>query len=707
MPINGPSLTVTQHTTVDQLQSFVRDNATAKDKILGKKDPITGHTTLYIGRKTSFKDMLTGKAVQRKAEAKTAVLTILHSSLQQTKSGRVLTQDESRAIDDLASSVTNRRNDTGNHGMKAGIINLLASAVQGAKSYGKAPGGPAKGPQLTDLGNFAAHVNTAGTGLSNALQNGTSMQAVADTLGDEIANAFRGTHPGADDRLAFAMSDGKDFKEQLLAGMKAGLGNPAGENLGKSQDVLAAIDSAFNRAAAQMLPNAEVGGNLITLNYVDKYGQNGTADLPKIILQTPTGPKEYAPEGFLGTGGFADVYSYKATDGSNEVIAYKVSKDNSPTAIDDVGGEVLAHSKMVGAGNANVLGLKGAIRTPDGRIGIALELAPNGDAFEFSQQLIAALGNGPGQVTNAQAELIRLTLFKDMAQGLSHIQETQGMIHLDFKSPNCLIGTDGTLKVADFGTSQEGDEFQLVASKVPDNPAWLSPELVLAKNDQSSIIDFEKPVLKQVAQSIDGQIRSLFPQATAKQVKFLKQNILLPHTKTAVEDLRVGNTSDTWALGMAASDLFTGTYFGHHNQFMSQTESQLKDFASNPNNVAVAPLGPNNQLPQGALIASTGNLAIDGVLNRLLDPNPDNRPDISVALQDRVFATAGVGSPEVRALILAVASGDANRIDQAKAALDLLLNPMPPLPIMPQQVGLPPQRPLPPLPGNPGNLNGN
>jgi hypothetical protein len=84
-----------------------------------------------------------------------------------------------------------------------------------------------------------------------------------------------------------------------------------------------------------------------------------------------------------------------------------------------------------------VVGLKGVVRTPEGGIQIALEFASRGDAYGAIDKL-----NTPPRTTRSrpqEANLARVTMIKDMIEGLRHVQETRGMTHLDVKSPNFFV----------------------------------------------------------------------------------------------------------------------------------------------------------------------------------------------------------------------------------------------------------------------------
>jgi hypothetical protein len=76
-----------------------------------------------------------------------------------------------------------------------------------------------------------------------------------------------------------------------------------------------------------------------------------------------------------------------------------------------------------------------------------------------------------------------------------------------------------------------------------------------------------------------------------------------------------------------------------------------------------------NQINQ-PLFESTGSLQLDDLVNRLLDPTPEKRPEMNEVINDPIFDKPGVQSEEVYALIRAISEGDPAKIDEASRALE-------------------------------------
>ena len=349
------------------------------------------------------------------------------------------------------------------------------------------------GPTLATVGmTGGVTIPGAAKRLATAIASGADGNSVADDLGDRIAQRFRSNNRGESARTAFGQSDGAALRSELRTAIKIALDAQPGGPVLSEQAISDFADRAFNRAASQMLPDRAVDG---TSTPTPSVGGK-LVNLPNIRL----GSEEYKPTGFLGEGGFANVYEYTSVNDPTLKTAFKLAKDTSPDAIADVAAEITAHKAAFGDGSSRqVIGLEGAVRLPDGRLGIAVEIAPNGTVYDISTKIREAIDPGPnpppGKITAEEANIIRLTMVKDMALGLRHLHGSQKMTHYDFKSPNCMIGADGTTKVVDFGLSLKGTTIALETASTVDLPLFKAPEIMRAENVRKRIgeLDEETP----------------------------------------------------------------------------------------------------------------------------------------------------------------------------------------------------------------------
>ena len=104
------------------------------------------------------------------------------------------------------------------------------------------------------------------------------------------------------------------------------------------------------------------------------------------------------------------------------------------------------------------------------RVYIVLELCPNGDLYKLKKRY------------GFCSEPVTRDLGRQLLLGLGFLHD-RGIVHRDLKLSNLLIGTDGRLKIADFGLAARlelpGDEqFTLCGT-----PNYIAPEILEGKHD--------------------------------------------------------------------------------------------------------------------------------------------------------------------------------------------------------------------------------
>ena len=418
-----------------------------------------------------------------------------------------------------------------------------------------------------------------------------------------------------------------------------------------------------------------------------------TLEAPQISI----GGKDYAPARYLASGGFGDVCAYRATDGS--MLAVKLSKtpddDSVGQTTADVHGdaakEIAMHLKATESGDGNLLAMKGAFKLEDGRVGVALEFAPNGNVFDMGHAIIDAIATDPtqvgaGQITRDEADLIRLTMIKDMATGVQQLHDT-GVTHFDFKSPNCLIDQHGTVKVADFGGSYVGSASPRSLQIDIDAAGWKAPELSqarsftdkltqeknlgLGKFEPSAIEEFQAAAKKDVI----THLKLVFPGQAESAYEGTAANLMSNRDANIADDLvkmsRIDSSVDVWGLGTSALDLFSKTGVNPDQKRDSIVEDDVRDWSENGLNRALGGRDASGALPSDVLAQSTGHGGIDDLINGLLLPDPDKRAAFFTDdfKGHPAMQLPGVGSPEARALVAAIASKDATVIASARSAL--------------------------------------
>ncbi|HEY9842790.1 MAG TPA: protein kinase, partial [Candidatus Obscuribacterales bacterium] len=143
--------------------------------------------------------------------------------------------------------------------------------------------------------------------------------------------------------------------------------------------------------------------------------------------------------------------------------------------------EINAHRELQGTdeGCQQVIGLKGIIGDDDGNLFMVQEFAGGGGVDKLGQNLKIAQDNGV--ISPEARRLMGLYALKEALQGLDYMHSERQMMHLDFKPENLMIGSDGHIKLIDFGTSQTGTQIEYENDQV-ENAYNRAPERLLDTN---------------------------------------------------------------------------------------------------------------------------------------------------------------------------------------------------------------------------------
>lgn len=418
--------------------------------------------------------------------------------------------------------------------------------------------------------------------LYHALRNGDAQarDTLLQHLGDGLSETLR-NNVDRDGQISLAISPGTRFIDELAGALER-----TWPPQGLGEDLHEFCSEVYARAVSRL---------------DDRVNDDGSVRINGVT---------YILDRNLGAGSFGRVDRYVDGDGNAIVLKTPIVQESQSIGkrVEESHDEVRAHRAAEGDGHPRITGFRGAVRGPDGLVRIALEEAPGGSLHGLIQGIEESVQQG--HITPQSATLMRITLFRDMLEGLRQVQEARGMSHLDLKSPNFFIGQGGIALVGDFGTSRVGSELTLT-QRLVDNPNWLAPEAIVR------------------------------------------------HQASQNGSYQISNKVDTWSLGITAYELFHGGKTPFSESFMFRTENNLRNFAANPDNrVQGRDIGrdPDNPQPQGL-----GVTALDRLLNQLLHPDPEQRPGLGQILGGSLFNEPGVGSEEVRELIMAVATRDMDR----------------------------------------------
>ena len=208
--------------------------------------------------------------------------------------------------------------------------------------------------------------------------------------------------------------------------------------------------------------------------------KNKDGDDTEVPTEVTIGGKKYTNPKYLTSGGVGDVLRYQE-EGSDpaKYTVLKTLKD--PTKRGDMVLELKLHRQANGGeegdNSPHVVEMKGAVQGPNGEIYMAMEYADGGDLNDMGYSVAqAALA---GNISEEARNVLMQHMLREAVTGMKQVQDNN-MTHHDIKGMNYLIGSDGKVKVADFGSGQVGDEQGEVpanAAHMITTPAYRAPEL--------------------------------------------------------------------------------------------------------------------------------------------------------------------------------------------------------------------------------------
>ena len=183
---------------------------------------------------------------------------------------------------------------------------------------------------------------------------------------------------------------------------------------------------------------------------------------PRIDLLPGTAIGRYRIQARIGRGGMGTVY--RAHD---EVLDRDVAlKFLPPLDMDpDSEARILREARAAAAlEHPNVCSIHEIGRTEDGRSFLAM-------GFHEGETLKECLARGPLSPKDA------VEIATQIARGLS-AAHARGIVHRDVKPGNIVLGTDGTIRLLDFGLAQFADTTLGQAGAAPGTLAYMSPEQI-------------------------------------------------------------------------------------------------------------------------------------------------------------------------------------------------------------------------------------
>uniref|UniRef100_A0A1I7TD02 non-specific protein-tyrosine kinase n=1 Tax=Caenorhabditis tropicalis TaxID=1561998 RepID=A0A1I7TD02_9PELO len=192
---------------------------------------------------------------------------------------------------------------------------------------------------------------------------------------------------------------------------------------------------------------------------------------------------KYDESGKLGSGNFCIVYKGRLSkkDGEVKDVAIKVSKatDKESAALMETRNLLFAEARiMIKYKHQNVILL----------YGLACDVPPFMVCMEFCAG--GSLEDALKKYGKDMEEFERQIFLLDAARGMRYLH-LQKCVHRDLASRNCLISSEGHVKIADFGLSKTLEKNQTAFKEaLKEAPlAWLAPECIQRESEFSSKTD--------------------------------------------------------------------------------------------------------------------------------------------------------------------------------------------------------------------------
>ncbi|XP_059349091.1 serine/threonine-protein kinase PAK 1-like [Ammospiza nelsoni] len=229
----------------------------------------------------------------------------------------------------------------------------------------------------------------------------------------------------------------------------------------ESSEALGPFSDLFVDLAAPSIPCCQCLTeklNTWSMEVPEMREEQGLKTLRSIVSPgRPTG--KYTAFEELGRGGFGAVY--KALDtSSGQQVAIKIMSLEEEMSEELAANEILA---MRDNRSPNIVTYLDSYLV-DAELWLAMEFMDGGTLFD----VLRAVYLEEGQIG---------VVCRECLQGL-HFLHSRQVIHRDIKSCNVLVGTDGSVKLGDFGLCAQLSPEHSKRSSSVGTPSWMAPEVV-------------------------------------------------------------------------------------------------------------------------------------------------------------------------------------------------------------------------------------
>jgi serine/threonine protein kinase/uncharacterized protein YnzC (UPF0291/DUF896 family) len=254
--------------------------------------------------------------------------------------------------------------------------------------------------------------------------------------------------PNSDLVFDLGLKTKEQFVQQLAAELEIDLKNKKCSQAEK--DLVNQMAEQMVATVKEKFPNKAGAGKM---KFTNKFKEE--SDAP---TEFQLGNTKYTNPKYLSSGGLGDVLRYEEKD--SDPKKYMVLKSlKKADKRDDMVRELKMHRQAnggeTGTGSPNVVDMKGAIQGQNGELFMAVDYAEGGDLKDLGTGMTQAMQTGA--LSEEARQVLTQHLLRQAVLGMKQVQDSN-MTHHDIKGQNFLIGGDGKVKVADFGSAQVADD---------------------------------------------------------------------------------------------------------------------------------------------------------------------------------------------------------------------------------------------------------
>lgn len=407
-----------------------------------------------------------------------------------------------------------------------------------------------------------------------------------------------------------------------------------------------------------------------------------TVTAPNLMINGET----FVPTELKGAGGFGALLRYVGPNDTEIAVKLPVTGSTLPTDVADQKDkaklELFNTGRMI-ANNPNATGFTGHVILSNGMVGLIGDYMSKGDLMGMAGKVANVHVGGPteippppGKIGDFERYVLGMTLIKDAANGVAEIN-AKGLTHGDVKSLNVMLGEDGTAKIIDLGEGMETSKISPDVHAYAMNPNYGAPEFALMSQAVVTKLNPEasklgKEMLDNSLQGIVDSLESILPSfdkgegqnqivdTFSERLNNIQTDLKFISPRLNNGNLKVGASFDSFGLGTIGLELFIGGSILDEKPEKIFAGGHIQSWVNSGKDA----IGPGGLRQQGSDYGYTNDL-----LNGMLHSDPKQRLTPDQIRNHGIMQNPAIGSPQARALILAVQSGDPQKITDAVNAL--------------------------------------